>query len=422
MRNFFLIVRREYRERVRTKSFIITTLLTPVFMIAMMVLPTVMMMLGGEDSKTIAVIDEKATIGPLLKSSPEIQYNYVTISLDSAKNDERFDGILVIGPDIMTNPSDLTLYTHESTGMEASMAIPSQVGGIIEKERLKKYDIHDLDKIMEEVKADCNMKTLRISDEGDTEDSSIVSFALGFGMAFILYMFIILYGQMVMTSIIEEKNNRVLEVVVSSVKPTTLMCGKVVGIGCVAATQIIIWAVIVCLFMFIAMPFINADAATAASSADMAELTGVLGQLTDPGYILGMFGWMTAFLIGGYMFYCGIFAAIGSAVDNAQDASQLTTLAMLPIIIAFIVDFSVMNNPNSTLAQVMSLIPFTSPIVMASRIPFGIPVWQPVVSLLILAVSVVFIMWFAAKVYRVGIFMYGKKPTVRDLIRWAMYK
>ena len=154
----------------------------------------------------------------------------------------------------------------------------------------------------------------------------------------------------------------------------------------------------------------------------MAELTGVLGQLTDPGYILGMFAWMTAFLIGGYMFYCGIFAAIGSAVDNAQDASQLTTMAMLPIIIAFIVDFSVMNNPNSTLALVMSLIPFTSPIVMASRIPFGIPVWQPVVSLLILAVSIVFMMWFAAKVYRVGIFMYGKKPTVRDLIRWAMYK
>ncbi|MGN1251362.1 MAG: ABC transporter permease [Muribaculaceae bacterium] len=422
MRNFFLIVRREYRERVRTKSFIITTLLTPIFMIAMMVLPTVMMMLGGDDSKTIAVIDEKAIIGPMLKSSPDIRYIYVTIGLDSTKNDERFDGVLVIGPDIMANPSDLTLYTHESAGMEASTAIPSQVGNIIEKERLKKYDIHDLDKIMEEVKADCSMKTLRISDEGDTEDSSIVSFALGFGMAFILYMFIILYGQMVMTSIIEEKNNRVLEVVVSSVKPTTLMCGKVVGIGCVAATQIIIWAVIVSLFMLIGMPFINADAATAASNADMAELTGVLGQLTDPGYILGMFAWMTAFLIGGYMFYCGIFAAIGSAVDNAQDASQLTTMAMLPIIIAFIVDFSVMNNPNSTLALVMSLIPFTSPIVMASRIPFGIPVWQPVVSLLILAVSIVFMMWFAAKVYRVGIFMYGKKPTVRDLIRWAMYK
>ncbi|MDD5840049.1 MAG: ABC transporter permease [Bacteroidales bacterium] len=422
MRNFFLIVRREYRERVRTKSFIVTTLLTPVLMIIMMVLPSVLMLMGGQDKRSIAVIDETAMIGPRLQSSPEIQYAFVDISLDSAKNDERFDGVLVIGPDIMTNTSDLTLYTHESTGMEASIAIPSQVSKIIEQERLKKYDISNLDKIMDEVKADCVMKTLRISDEGDTEDSTIVSFAIGFGMGFILYMFIILYGQMVMTSIIEEKNNRVLEVVVSSVKPTTLMCGKVVGIGCVAATQIVIWGLIVSLFMVVAMPFIGAETAAAASNADLEELMPIIGQLNDPGYIISMFAWLTAFLIGGYMFYCGIFAAIGSAVDNAQDASQLTTIAMVPIIIAFIVDFSVMNNPNSTMALVMSLIPFTSPIVMASRIPFGIPLWQPVVSLLILAVSVVFILWFAAKVYRVGIFMYGKKPTLRDLIRWARYK
>ena len=202
MRNFFLIVRREYRERVRTKSFIVTTLLTPVLMIIMMVLPSVLMLMGGQDKRSIAVIDETAMIGSRLQSSPEIQYAFVDISLDSAKNDERFDGVLVIGPDIMTNTSDLTLYTHESTGMEASIAIPSQVSKIIEQERLKKYDISNLDKIMDEVKADCVMKTLRISDEGDTEDSTIVSFAIGFGMGFILYMFIILYGQMVMTSII----------------------------------------------------------------------------------------------------------------------------------------------------------------------------------------------------------------------------
>lgn len=420
MRNFFLIVSREYRERVRTKSFIYTTLLTPLFMIAMMVLPSLLMFMSDKNELAIAVIDEQAQIGPRLKSTPELQFHFVDISLDSAKNDERFNAVLVIGPDIMTDNSALTLYSHESAGMEASTAIPSQVGNIIEQERLKSYNINDLDKIMEEVKADCSMKTLRIGDEGDTEDSSIVSFALGFGMAFILYMFIILYGQMVMTSIIEEKNNRVLEVVVSSVKPTTLMCGKVVGIGCVAATQIIIWGLIVSLFMVGAMPFISPDAAT--SNADMAELAPIISQLTNPSFIIGMFAWLTVFLIGGYMFYCGIFAAIGSAVDNAQDASQLTTLAMLPIIIAFVVDFSVMSNPNSTLALVMSMIPFTSPIVMASRIPFGIPVWQPIVSLLILAVSVVFILWFAAKVYRVGIFMYGKKPNIRDLIRWARYK
>lgn len=420
MRNFFLIVSREYRERVRTKSFIYTTLLTPLFMIAMMVLPSLLMFMSDKNELAIAVIDELAQIGPRLKSTPELQFHFVDISLDSAKNDERFNAVLVIGPDIMTDNSALTLYSHESAGLEASTDIPSQVGNIIEQERLKSYNINDLDKIMEEVKADCSMKTLRIGDEGDTEDSSIVSFALGFGMAFILYMFIILYGQMVMTSIIEEKNNRVLEVVVSSVKPTTLMCGKVVGIGCVAATQIIIWALIVSLFMVGVMPFISPDTAT--SNADMAELAPIISQLTNPSLIIGMFAWLTVFLIGGYMFYCGIFAAIGSAVDNAQDASQLTTLAMLPIIIAFVVDFSVMSNPNSTLALVMSMIPFTSPIVMASRIPFGIPVWQPIVSLLILAVSVVFILWFAAKVYRVGIFMYGKKPNIRDLIRWARYK
>ena len=226
-----------------------------------------------------------------------------------------------------------------------------------------------------------------------------------------------MYGQMVMTSIIEEKNNRVLEIVVSSVKPSVLMAGKIIGVGLVAMTQILIWAGIVLSFTVWVMPSVISS--VAGSDADFAA---VLSQLGNAGYVAMLFAYMILFLIGGYLFYASIYAAIGSAVDNIQDAGQLQMVAVLPILIGFILAPSVLNNPMSGVAFWASIIPFTSPMVMMARIPFGIPAWETILSLVLLYAAFIGLIWLAAKIYRVGIFMYGKKPTFSELIRWARYK
>ena len=236
-------------------------------------------------------------------------------------------------------------------------------------------------------------------------------------MTFILYMFLLIYGQMVMTSIIEEKNNRVLEIVVSSVSPTKLMLGKILGIGLVATVQILIWGVLICSVSAWLMPSL-----TSMVTGNDIELMSVLSQLGDTGYIISLFAYLLLFLIGGFLFYSAIFAAIGSAVDNIQDAGQLQSIVIIPIMLGLIMAMSVANDPNSTLAFWLSVIPFTSPMVMLARIPFGISTGEIILALVVLYVSTMLVVWLAAKIYRVGIFMYGKKPNLRELIRWATYK
>ena len=241
---------------------------------------------------------------------------------------------------------------------------------------------------------------------------------LGLTLDMLLYMFILIYGQMVLKSIIEEKGNRVLELVVSSVKPSILMMGKIFGVGLVAITQIVIWGVICAIASSWALPFILAMPDVSSDPA----LAGALGQLADRSFLMSLFGYLLLFFIGGYLFYSSIYAAIGSAVDNLQDASQLSSIATMPVIIGIIASTAVVSNPTSTLAFWVSIIPFTSPMAMMSRLPFGVPAWETWLSLLLLYASFMGLIWLAAKIYRVGIFMYGKKPTLGEIIRWARYK
>ena len=231
-------------------------------------------------------------------------------------------------------------------------------------------------------------------------------------------MFILIYGQMVMNSIIEEKNNRVLELVVSSVKPRTLMLGKIMGVGLVAITQILIWGIILACCTAWVMPAVSE---TAAGLGD-AEVNAAMAQLSDPGYFVNLFVFMILFFIGGYLFYSAIYAAIASAVDNIQDAGQLSSVATIPVIIGIVASMSVLTNPNSTLAFWISIIPFTSPMAMMARLPFGVPLWETLLSLVVLYASFMCLIWLCAKIYRVGIFMYGKKPTLLEIIKWSRYK
>lgn len=414
-----IIISREYLERVKRKSFIISTILVPLFMILLMVAPALIMVFSTPESKTVAVIDDTHRIYPLLSGNDEIEFVSATENLEAARADESYDAILVIGEQAIRNPQDcITLYSHGSLTMMTDEYIQSQLSDAIEDVRLEAYNIRDLDKILDEVQVDLSLQVLDIDKEGDQATSSVLSYILSLIMDMMLYMFILIYGQMVMTSIIEEKSNRVLELVVSSVKPTRLMLGKIIGVGLVAITQILIWVGVVSLCSAWLVPFMTGSGAV----AEEPELAAAVAQLSDTGFIVSITVNMLLFFIGGYLFYSAMFAAIGSAVDNIQDASQLSSIATIPVIIGIVGSMTVINNPTSTIAFWLSVIPFTSPMTMMARLPFGVPVWETVLSLVVLYISFTLLIWVCAKIYRVGIFMYGKKPTLAEVIRWAREK
>ncbi len=431
-----IIIRREFMERVTKKSFIITTLLMPILMLGLMVAPVLITQFSGSEARTIAVVDEASVIAPRLQNVAEANFRteQVYANVDSALADESVDAVLLIPNNIMDGGSALRLFTKGTSSMMLEEAITSQVNDIIEQSRLKSYDIDNLDAIIDAVHSDVTLQSIRTADDGSTSESStMLSYMLGMVLTFLLYMCLLLYGQMVMNSIIEEKNNRVLEIIVSSVTPTKLMLGKICGIGLVAVTQIVIWGVILATASAFVMPAlmspqVTADLAMSAQGVDPSQLSTdidllqAISMLGNTAYILQIFGLLLLFLVGGFMLYAAIYASIGSAVDNVQDASQLQSVIIIPIVLGIIFGMQAASDPSSSLALWTSIIPFTSPMVMMARIPFGIPAWEIVASLVVLYASFFAMVWVAAKIYRVGIFMYGKKPTVKELVRWVRYK
>ena len=437
MHNLSIIIQREFTERVAKKSFIITTLLMPLFMALLMVAPALIMLFSTPSDKVIAVVDESKIVLPVLQKADTEHITFVPVeqTADSAIQDEDYYAVLSIPRDIVSNPNSATLFLHEGGSIETEAMISGLIADAVRDSRMRAYNIENLQEIIDETNVEVQLQTLRIDESGaENATSSGISFGIGMFMAFVLYMFLLMYGQMVMTSIIEEKTNRVLELVVSSVKPVYLMLGKIIGVGLVAVVQIIIWGVLLCLVSAFLLPaLIPADVMTQAAmsqagtlqaSADSIdpEMLNAIGLVTSWSFIAKIFGYMLIFLIGGFLFYASIFAAIGSAVDNVQDASQLTSFAVIPIIIGLVIGMTVGTDPNSTLAFWSSIIPFTSPMVMLMRVPFDIPSWQVWLSIGLLYLSFIAMVWVAAKIYRIGIFMYGKKPTIKDLIRWARYK
>ena len=435
-----IIITREFNERVRKKSFIVTTILMPVLMIGLMVAPALIMRYSQGETRHISVIDESGVIAPRLESSEEVVYEPTDLTLDEARREhtDRF-GILWIGRDIMTNPGNVKLYTNGSSAMLVEESVSGQIADIIEKEKLKDYNIENLSQILDEVKTTVYMQVFRndqMQDDGSDKqaNSSAVSTVVGLVLGMILYMFLMIYGAMVMQSVIEEKNSRVLEVMVSSVRPFDLMLGKILGVASVAVVQVLIWGVLCAVGAAVAVHMMPADVLAgvqamqhgvpdAAASIDMnPEMLQVMAAVTDFGYILRIFAYLLLFVFGGYLFYSAMFAAVGSAVDSIQDAQQLQTPITIPIILALLVMITVINDPNSQMAFWFSIIPFTSPIVMMARIPYDIPLWEVALSLVVLYASFVGMVWFAAKIYRVGIFMYGKKPSLKELFKWIRYK
>ncbi len=436
-----IIAGREFNERVRKKSFIITTILMPLAFVAIMFIPALMMNIQSDEKHEIVVVDQSGTIAPKMQDSATIDYTTSDRTLEelTAEQQDIF-GILIIGSDVATNPSNVQLLTYESSTINIESEIADQIRTILEAEKLKAYNIEDIDSILEAIKTPVSLKVKQLGESGETkESSSILNIALAYIFGFLIYMFVFLYGNMVMQGVIEEKSNKVMEVMVSSVKPFQLMMGKILGIASVAVTQFVIWVVFILVVGGVAMSLFGVSdmmaAATASAAMDPAammgaaempamdgELLAVLGTITDPAYLLRILGGFLVYFIGGYLLYAAMFAAVGSAVDNEKDTNNLQLPITIPLILAIFVMMSAMQDPHGPLAFWFSLIPFTSPVVMMVRLPYGVPGWELALSIGLLFVTFIAMVYLAGKIYRVGVFMYGKKPTFGELAKWIRYK
>ena len=439
-----IIIGREFNERVKKKSFIITTLLTPLLMIGLMVAPMLLTQYTGSEQKCIAVVDDSKLIGQHLQSNDEILFEQTPLTIELARIEysDRF-AILHIGKSIMENPGDVRLYTNSTASITLEMNIASQLESVIEEIKLQRLNIEDLPSILASIKTNINLQSYSNgtpadsdseSSTGEKANSSIVATVVAYVLSFMLYMFILIYGVMVMQSVIEEKNSRVLEVMVSTVRPLDMMLGKILGVASVALLQIAIWIALIMGVGYFVMPELIPDEMSMAvamlqqgaspeslgTDTNMGLLQAI-ATLTDIGYLMKIIGSLLVFMVGGFLLYAALFAAIGSAVDNPQDAQQLQTPVTIPIILSLFVMLSVINDPTSELAFWFSMIPLTSPIVMMARIPYDIPGWEIALSLGILIATFIIVVWFAGKIYRVGILMHGKKPSIKELWKWMKY-
>ena len=419
-----VIISREFTERIRKKSFIIATILSPLLLIGIGTAPTLIMLHGNSDTKHIVVVDETEGhfVGKNLQSNKSVEFQLLEDitrkdAMVSYNDENKAAGILFIESDVLQHPDHIQLLNNASSSVMLEEEIAGQISSILHNEKLKEYDIENLDQILSETQYHVSLSTMKNNGTGDEESmeqtSSGLSMAISLLLGMMLYMFIIIYGQQVLTSVIEEKQSRVLDVMVTSCRPFELMMGKILGIAAVAAVQIGIWCVLISTASAILVPMIPSSAVEETGSA-----VSALEAMINLPQILLIFLWMLLFMVGGFLLYASLFAAAGSAVDANQDAQQFNTIIMMPIIIAIVVMMSVFNDPSSGLVFWFSMIPFTSPIVMMARIPFDIPVWEIVLSLCILYATFVLTTWIAAKIYRIGIFMHGKKPSWRELGTW----
>lgn len=439
MRNIGLIIMREFKERVYKKSFIITTLLMPVLMLVLSIAPALIMFFAKGETKHISVIDQSGIVADKLESNEDVVFEVVPngdlqTELKRSLEQENF-GVLYIEQDVVTNPNKVQLYTNASSSMTIEDSITDQIEDIVETERLKAHNIENLPEILKQIEVNISLTTYRNGDNEQSEaTSSAASSFTGMALGFVLYFFLVIYGSIVMQSIIEEKNSRILEVLVSTVRPFDMMMGKILGVASVALTQIAIWGVLLIVISAAVIPAVipqdvlagveavqaGADVATLTADIDPEAITA-LASIMDTGYISELVVLLLLFMMGGFLLYAAMYAAIGASVDQVQDAQQLTTPVTIPIIFSFIILTMIMNDPNNPLVVWCSIIPFTSPIVMIGRIPSGIPTWEIVTSLILLYATFIVMVWLAGKIYRVGIFMHGKKPSLKELYRWLKY-
>ena len=446
LRNIKTIISREYLIRVKKKSFLITTFLVPVLFAALCILPSVIMIMAKDKGKEVAVVDQSGIVISYLADTKTITYtDFSSESVDDMKAtfaEKGMDALVVISPvDPETKSVNVASYSEKPLSIDITTEINDKIDEAVEDYRISQYDIADLKTIMEDIKVHVPMSTYVMDESGEEKESSFeVPMIISMVLSMIIYMFVMMFCGMVMQSVIEEKSSRVVEVLVSSVKATELMFGKIIGVACVALTQFFLWIILTVVLVggfsaFVGFDSIMGDPAqaeqmmemTAMGGVDMAQMTAsmseenglstVLNTLMNINWGQMIFAFL-AYFIFGYLLYASLYAAVGSAVENEADTQQLQLPLTVPLMLAFFVAMYAFKAPDSAIVWWGSMIPFTSPIVMLARIPYGVPTWELALSLGLLAATFVAGGWVSAKIYRIGILMFGKKTTFKDLWKW----
>ena len=433
MNNILLITKREYLTQVKKKSFILLTILTPLFIVGFGVLISLMFK-ANETTYHFDVVDKSGLFQERLNSTKDIQFSFISEKNEHSqksnlKNSETKDGLLII-PKLENNDFDqleknTKLLINKKIGFDTKTKVGNEMEKIVREEKIKNLGINDSQ--IKDLDKNFSIDTENIVDHNKSDSDLTFGVKSGVSMisVYTIFMFIIIYGVRVMRSVLEEKNNRVVEVIISSVKPFELMMGKILGVTLVALTQFVVWIGMTLTFAlvfntgFMAMQKnVPSVEETPMKDLDIQQMiTEVSHSVLELNFPLIIIVFIVFFLLG-YVFYSSIYAAIGSAVDNETETQQFTLFAIIPLTVGMYGSFTVLNNPDGPLAFWLSMIPFTSPVAMVARIPFGVPIWEILVSVLLLLGTTLFMIFVAAKVYRIGILMYGNKVTFKELWKW----
>lgn len=422
---FFLIVQREYLETVAKKSFIVMTLLMPFLIVLLGGVPVLLEKLNKSDVKTVAVIDETNQLASAIKSDEAFHFELVEQATQGNPRqlyDNRGDELyaIVVIPKDIESTHQVLVYSESSVNSVLVSHLHTAMSRVLTDAKIASYGIDGLDKILKECNIDVDVRSIKWSDEGDEQTSSTeLAMLIGIVLSLMSYMFVIMYGSMIMNSVIEEKSNRIVEVIVSSCKPIELMLGKIVGVALVGLTQMLIWSILLGIVgSIVGIGFASTEAqAVAGAMAEASTDSSIIEMLGSINY-LQILGFFAIYFVGGFLLYASLFAAFGSAVDQASDASQFTTPIVMIIVIALYAAIACMENPDGDIAFWCSMIPFTSPMVMMVRLPFDVPAWQSLLSIAILYASAIGLTALSARIYRTGILLYGKKNSIKDLIKW----
>lgn len=444
MNKILLIIQREYLSRVKKKSFIVMTLLTPLLIAGFYGLIIYFSIVGANSGfDKIGVISNNTALESKLNSNENFEFIYLNTDLEKAKSElkkEAFDYLLYIPEFSLDKPKGIELYGNNQASLTLSQKISNQIESIIKDQKLKNSGISQAD--IDKLKTNVDIETKKIGDKGKEENSSAgASTMIAIVAGIMMFIFIMIYGIQVMRGVIEEKTNRIIEVMISSVKPFQLMMGKIIGIALVGLTQFILWIVLTMTISTAAVSLlVDKESITKTVTSAQTQATSQLPQdavdeineqnpvlkiqkslegLNIP-LIVGLF---LFYFLGGYLFYSALYAAIGSAVDNETETQQFMMPVMLPLLLGYTLSLSVVtSDPYGSIAFWLSIIPFTSPIAMVVRLPYGVPDWQLALSIFLLIVGFLATVWLASKIYRVGILMYGKKTSVKEMIKWFTYK
>ncbi len=430
MNKILLIVKREYLTRVRKRSFIVMSIIGPVLFGLMFLIPIWLVTREGEQ-KVIEVLDESGYFIDKFEEKGSTKFVFINQEIDEAKESlpgsDKY-GILYI-PDIkLDNPEGIIFFAEQNPSIEVQADLERMIKRRIEDIKLERSGI-DRDKL-DSIKTRVSINTINISSEGEKEGDTGIATATGYIASLLIYFFIFMYGIQVMRGVIEEKSNRIVEVIISSVRPFQLMMGKIMGIGAVGLTQFLLWTVLSTAIYIVVYQYYMGDIPqntevmtmgnqiAEAPQPEAAEIFEKIETINFP-LIIGSF---VFYFLGAYLFYGSLFAAVGSAVDNDSDAQQFQIPVTIPLIFSVIILTAIIREPHGSLAFWTSLIPFTSPVIMMMRIPFNPPTWQIILSMVMLVIGFIFTTWLASRIYRIGILMHGGKISYKILVKWMFMK